>query len=200
MPVAPVGFEGINRYWDKVHGCYAAKILPGEYYVTLRGELITTVLGSCVSACIRDRRLGIGGMNHFMLPHSDRSDGWVASAATRYGSFAMESLINAILKNGGRREYLEVKVFGGGRILAQMTDVGASNIDFVRRFIAMESLQLLAEDLGGPHPRKVVYFPDSGRARVKKLKALHNETLIRRELDYRERLVEEPVEGEIELF
>lgn len=199
-PPALAGHEAINRYWDKVHGCYAAKILPGEYYVSLHGEMITTVLGSCVSACVRDRKMGIGGMNHFMLPHSDRTDGWVASAATRYGSFAMESLINDILKNGGRRENLDVKIFGGGKILAQMTDVGRKNIFFVHEYIRVEGLKLLSEDLGGAHPRKVVYFPDTGRALVKRLKSLHNDTLIQRETDYCERLVEKPIEGEVELF
>ncbi|WP_018953821.1 chemoreceptor glutamine deamidase CheD [Thioalkalivibrio sulfidiphilus] len=199
-PVLP-GYEHINRYWDPTHDRYAAKILPGEYYVTLYGELITTVLGSCVSACVRDRKLGIGGMNHFMLPHSERVEAWGgASAAARYGSYAMETLINDILKNGGRREHLEVKIFGGGQVLAQMTDVGRKNIAFVREFIRVEGLNLVAEDLGGPHPRKVVFFPDSGRVRIKKLRAMHNETIVQRETRYMAQLQEAPVQGEVELF
>ncbi len=199
-PVLP-GYEHINRYWDRVHGCHAAKLLPGEYYVTLTGELLTTVLGSCVSACVRDRKLGVGGMNHFMLPHSAHVDGWGGnSAAARYGSYAMETLINEILKNGGRRENLEVKVFGGGQVLAQMTDVGARNIAFVREYIGVERLDLVAEDLGGPYPRKVVYFPHTGRVRIKKLRAMHNDTIVRRETRYMAQLDQEPVQGEVELF
>lgn len=116
------GFEGIQRYWDRERQMPAAKILPGEYYVSNQNELITTVLGSCVSACIRDPVAGIGGMNHFMLPNSERGN-WngkhsIASNATRYGNFAMEHMINDILKHGGERGNLEVKVFGGGKSLA----------------------------------------------------------------------------------
>lgn len=200
-PAVLPGYEHINRYWDRIHNCHAAKILPGEYYVTLFGELVTTVLGSCVSACVRDRILGIGGMNHFMLPHSNRVDAWGgSSAAARYGSYAMESLINDILKNGGRRENLEVKIFGGGQVLAHMTDVGSQNIAFVRGYIKVEGLELMAEDVGGPHPRKVVYFPDTGRVRIKKLRSMHNDTIVRRETQYKTQLDQAPVLGEVELF
>ena len=108
-PPALPGFNAINRYWDKVNNCFTAKILPGEFYVTTHHELITTVLGSCVSACIRDPIFGIGGMNHFMLPlegdHS--STAWKNagnSASTRYGNVAMELLINNILKHGAERD------------------------------------------------------------------------------------------------
>jgi len=99
------GFEKINRYWDKTLELNVAKILPGEYYVTASNEGVTTVLGSCVAACIRDRLFGVGGMNHFMLPiQSSDAQGGTFGLAERYGNFAMEHLINDILKNGGRRE------------------------------------------------------------------------------------------------
>ena len=120
------GFNDINRYWDKTHDTFAAKILPGEYYVTANNEAIVTVLGSCVSACIRDKVFGIGGMNHFMLPiNKNMSDIDIAamSNAGRYGNFAMEKMINDILKNGGTRENLEVKIFGGGRVLKDMKNI-----------------------------------------------------------------------------
>src|SRR5215471_8826261 len=102
------GFEHISRYWDPVHHTYAAKLLPGEYYVTVEDEMIVTVLGSCVSACIRDPIRGIGGMNHFMLPASQQNvaDKWQygrMDEAARYGNYAMELLINTILKHGGNR-------------------------------------------------------------------------------------------------
>ncbi len=197
------GFSGINRYWDKYHKVYAAKILPGEYYVTMHGEMIVTVLGSCISACIRDSVFGIGGMNHFMLPVGEEggsaSNTW-NSAATRYGNFAMEALINDILKNGGRRENLEVKVFGGGMILEHMTDIGKKNISFVRDFIKTEGFNLLAEDLGDIYPRKVHYFPQSGKILMKKLRSLHNNTIADRETSYLDSLESKPVEGEIDLF
>jgi len=199
------GFEHVNRYWDRMHSIYTAKILPGEYYVTINSEAVATVLGSCVSACIRDRVTKVGGMNHFMLPveASSSSGSWKstgAGAATRYGNFAMEHMINDILKNGGSRENLEVKVFGGGKILAQMTDIGMRNINFVRDYIKTEGLQLLTEDLGDIYPRKVIYFPETGKVKVKKLRSLHNNTIIERESAYMHELEEKPVEGDVELF
>jgi chemotaxis protein CheD len=116
------GFEAIQRYWDPAISCWSAKLLPGEFYVTRVAEAVTTVLGSCISACIRDLQLGVGGMNHFMLPEeaAGGSGAWHAAnggVSTRYGSYAMESLVNALLKLGARRERLEAKLFGGARIL-----------------------------------------------------------------------------------
>jgi chemotaxis protein CheD len=204
MPRCLRGFSHINRYWDKLHNTYAAKILPGEYYVTLSDEAVVTVLGSCVSACIRDKVFGIGGMNHFMLPVSkDESRRLVKSAeSTRYGNYAMEQMINDILKNGGRRENLEVKLFGGARVIQNMStmDIGRRNIEFVKDYINTESIELISEDLGDIFPRKVMYFPASGRVRVKRLRSMHNNTIIERETSYMQDLEEKPVEGDIELF
>lgn len=204
MLSALAGFERINRYWDPVNGLHAAKILPGEFYVTTHEEMVVTVLGSCISACVRDPLFGIGGMNHFMLPgdSSQASQAWGddAVASTRFGIHAMECLINEILKHGGSRKNLEVKITGGGRILAQMTDIGARNIRFVQEFIRAEGLKLLAEDLGDIYPRKVYYFPLTGKLRVKKLRTLHNQTIVERETSYQRELTHQPVGGEVELF
>lgn len=200
-PPALPGFEHIKRYWDPSRRLHVAKLLPGEYYISMRGEMITTVLGSCISACIRDRKLGIGGMNHFMLPNSARLDDWGGSSSSaRYGSFAMEVLINEILKAGGRRENLEVKAFGGGSINSSLSTVGRKNIAFLHEFLQIEGLDLAAEDLGSLYPRKVNFFPDSGRAQVKKLRSIHNDTIVQRENRYMEELVEAPVQGGVELF
>lgn len=203
MPALP-GFEHINRYWDRSHGCVAAKILPGEYYVTGNDELLVTVLGSCVSACIRDPEAGVGGMNHFMLPADNGGRGsWDAAGidnSTRYGSHAMEKLINGILKHGGSRRNLEVKVFGGGKILAQMIDVGRKNIDFVLEYARTENLRLAASDLGDVHPRKVYYLPSTGKVYVKKLYKLHNDTIVEREKAYLQELARRRLEGDITLF
>jgi chemotaxis protein CheD len=202
QPPALPGFEHINRYWDRERGCHAAKILPGEYYVTIRDEAVVTVLGSCISACIRDCMTGIGGMNHFMLPDTTQKfDCRGVSAATRYGSYAMERMVNDILRNGGRRENLEVKVFGGGRILPQMTDIGMRNARFVEEYIREEELQLVALDVGDVYPRKVVYMPASGRVYVKKLRSLHNNTIIERETSYIGSLRRSlPALGAVDLF
>ncbi|HEU4531877.1 MAG TPA: chemoreceptor glutamine deamidase CheD [Steroidobacteraceae bacterium] len=205
LPPALPQFAHIRRYWDPSNGVFAAKLLPGEYYVTHRGEMVCTVLGSCVSACVRDRVLGVGGMNHFMLP-LDGSPGpsaWDsgASAATRYGNVAMERLINDILKCGGRRENLEFKVVGGGRVVDSKTDIGARNIEFVRQFLRIEGFAILGEDVGDQYPRKVHYFPTTGKVRVRKLVKLHNSTLFDREKTYLQDLkFIAPRAGEVELF
>jgi len=199
------GFEHVNRYWDREHEIIAAKILPGEYYVTQEDELITTVLGSCISACIRDRDSGIGGMNHFMLPETNASkfkkcsEAFVGNA-TRYGNYAMEHLINTILSNGGKRKNLEVKVFGGGKIIPTLTDVGTKNIDFVLDYIDQEGLKLISKDLGDIYPRKVIYFPKTGKVGMKKIQDLHNDTIAQREKQYFNSLKNAPVEGDVELF
>lgn len=203
-PTLP-GFEHVRRSWNETYQSYAARILPGEYYVTRHDEGVYTTLGSCISACIRDKVLGIGGMNHFMLPTTDSSeaDAWKASsqsAATRYGNYAMEHLINEIMRNGGKRANLEVKVFGGGRILQNMTDVGQRNIAFIRDYLKTEGLLVASEDVGEIFPRMVVYFPTTGRVRVKRLRSLHNNTIVTQEISYIDTLKTKPVTGDVELF
>jgi chemotaxis protein CheD len=205
MPGCLQGLEHISRFWDKRHNLYSAKILPGEYYVSMHGELISTVLGSCISACIRDVKMGIGGMNHFMLPMGDEdlhAGKMHLTSATRYGNFAMEMLINEILKAGGSRKNLEVKIFGGGRVLASMTkiDIGNKNIKFVHEYLQEENLKVVSEDTGDIFPRKVLYFADTGKVRVKKLQNMHNDTIKKREESYRKSIDKKPVQSDIELF
>lgn len=164
--------------------------------------LIVTVLGSCVSACIRDRVSGIGGMNHFMLPFAGSDTDSPISASMRYGTYAMEILINELLKAGARRENLEAKVFGGGNVLRGFIaiNVGERNAQFVRDYLCMENIRIVAEDLNDIHPRKVYYFPRTGKVLVKKLKQLNNNTLVNREHDYATRLQSVPVAGDVDLF
>ena len=206
LPPPLAGFEHVNRYWDKRMNLPAAKIMPGEFYVSKSGEMIVTVLGSCISACIRDVQLGIGGMNHFMLPeqgeHSTENWGTSAiSSASRYGNWAMEYLINEILKLGGTRRNLEIKIFGGGNVLSNMTDIGERNIQFVRKYLYEENFDVAAEDLGDVYPRKVLYFPDTGAVKVRKLRETANDTLLQREMSYSKNLEEKPSQGgSVELF
>lgn len=191
-----------NLYHDRVFNVDAAKILPGEYYYTAKDMLISTVLGSCVSACIRDRITGLGGMNHFMLPDGAEASNSPVSASMRYGSFAMEVLINDLLKAGARREHLEAKVFGGGAVLRGFTamNVGERNAAFVMSFLKTERIPVLAQDLNDVYPRKVYFFPRTGKVLVKKLMQTQNDTLAQRELDYAKRLKVQPVGGAIDLF
>lgn len=159
--------------------------------------MLVTVLGSCVSLCLRDRESGFGGMNHFMLPEGDAGTG----DSARYGAYAMEVLINEVLKRGGRRERLEAKLFGGGAVLADMTllNVGERNAEFALKYLATERIAVAARDLLGAWPRKLYYFPASGRVRLKTLRERHNDTVTRRESEYRGRL-SRPVAGAVELF
>ncbi len=205
QPPALRGFEHLQRFWEPDTERWTTKILPGEYYVTCHDEAITTVLGSCVSACIRDPARGVGGMNHFMLPADTAAtrNHWldpVVGLATRYGSYAMESLINDLMKLGASRQRLEVKLFGGGRILTSLTDVGARNIDFVHSFIQIEGYKIAAQDVGGTQPRKIVYFPAAGRVKVRRLRAIENRSIADREQIYLESLGRQPDGGEVELF
>ena len=190
-------------YFDRTFDCEAAKISPGEYYFTSKDMLIVTVLGSCVSACIRDIKTGIGGMNHFMLPDGASSDrDSPVSESMRYGTYAMEVLINQLLKNGARRENLEAKIFGGGNVLRSFTamNVGERNATFVKKFLKNEGIRVTGEDLNDIYPRKVYFFPKTGKVLVKKLKQLNNYTLIKREETYANRLKTDTVGGEVELF
>jgi chemotaxis protein CheD len=189
-----------NRYFDRKFDAEAVKVLPGEYFVTATNMLMVTVLGSCVSACIRDREKGIGGMNHFML--ADSGEASAISSSARYGTYAMEILINHLLKLGARKSQLEAKVFGGGRVMATLSSsqVGERNARFVKDFLATEGIAIAAQDLLDVYPRKVYFFPHSGKVLVKRLVRLHNDTLIRREKEYAARLTEAPVAGDIELF
>jgi chemotaxis protein CheD len=177
------------------------QILPGEYYATARDLVLVTVLGSCVCACIRDKVSGIGGMNHFLLPDSGQDQSPVGNSA-RYGTYAMEILINQLLKMGARRSNFEAKVFGGGAVLRGLTvsNVGERNAEFVLHYLKTEQIRIAAQDLLDIYPRKVYFFPKTGLVRVKMLKEVHNDTIINRESEYKTRLQYSKLGGDVELF
>jgi len=152
----------------------AVKVLPGEYYVSNEDIVVMTVLGSCISACIWDGKARTGGMNHFMLP-----DGANGDSSGRYGSYAMELLINEMLKLGARRETMQAKIFGGAQVMAGFTtmNVGERNTQFVLDYLATERIPVVSQDVLDIHPRKVCFFPVSGKALVKRLAHSHPETL-----------------------
>ncbi|BDB26262.1 chemoreceptor glutamine deamidase CheD [Cupriavidus sp. P-10] len=175
-----------RTYFDREFGKQAVKLLPNEYYVTREDVVLTTVLGSCVAACIRDEAAGVGGMNHFMLPDDEGGSAGadrMLSPSMRYGSYALEVLINELLKMGARRERLEAKVFGGGAVLANMTtlNIGDRNADFVLRYLKAEEIRVAAQDLRGPHARRVSYFPAGGLALVRRLTRQDDEVSVARD-------------------
>jgi len=195
----------LRRYWDPRHAAWVVKLGPGDYYVTTEGETLVTVLGSCVAACVRDPVAGVGGMNHFMLPvpPANPSDGWSAHAglATRYGSASMEQLINSLIARGARRNRLEFKLFGGGRVLAGATDVGKTNVEFALDFVKRENYQLLASDLGGPWPRQVAYEAQTGRARIRHLNSANSREVADEEERFLHKVQDTGASaGEVELF
>jgi len=200
----PLRDELPNRYFDPHFKIETAKILPGEYYATNKDMALVTVLGSCVSACMRDRESGIGGMNHFMLPDEGKIAGSHGnlSAGGRYGVHAMELLINQILKLGGRRDRLEAKVFGGGNVLQgfMLSNVGQQNAEFIVEYLHLEGIPIAARDLLDVWPRKIYFFPRTGRVMVKRLRKVNNDTIVLRERDYGARLFHSPIEGGAELF
>lgn len=201
MPPCLPGFESINRYWDKRNNCYTAKLLPGEYYVTEQEEMITTVLGSCISVCVYSPPLRMGGMNHFMLPSSELSSSEIASASFRFGDVAMERMINDLLRRGAEKSDLQFKAFGAGNVLRNHTDIGRSNIDFLNAFMKLEGYRLLSSDLGDIFPRKVNFYPKTGKVMMKRLQSVNNDTIFTRETQYRKTLdTSTPDSGEIDLF
>ena len=204
LPPALPGFNSVRRFWDPVHKKVAAKIQPGEVYVTISGELISTVLGSCISVCMYDQAKGIAGMNHFMLPRdkSNTKNTDMCSNPARYGNWAMEFLINEMLKAGARKDTLEIKVFGGGQVLSDMEfmDIGQRNIDFVFSYLVQEDMKIGPKDVGGIYPRKVLFFGDDGSVKVKKIKESRDGNITGRERDYALNINAVPKQGDITLF
>lgn len=190
--------DSVLRYHDARFQTPAAKLLPTQYLVVDSDMALVTVLGSCVAACVRDPLLKLGGMNHFLLPDGQVGDG----APARYGSFAMELLINDLLKRGAARNRLEAKVFGGANVLKGFTSnpVGTRNAEFVRQYLDAERIPVTAEDLRGIHPRKVWFFPRTGRVVVQRLPHAHDAEVLAAESAIRARLSKAPVTGGVELF
>ena len=188
--------DEIMRYTDRRFNTLTAKLLPTQYFVVDDETALTTTLGSCVAACIRDPFLKIGGMNHFLLPDGKTNDG----SPARYGNYAMELLINDLIKRGAQRSRLEAKVFGGANVLKGFTSnpVGTRNAEFVRQYLKNEKIAILAEDLLGIHPRKIWYFQQTGRVVVQRLPHAHD--IAQTESAIQSRLTNTPLAGDVELF
>ncbi|MDM7862185.1 chemoreceptor glutamine deamidase CheD [Alteromonas sp. ASW11-36] len=193
-----------TRYYDRHFQQEAIKILPGEFYATREKGIIVTVLGSCVSVCLRDPVANICGLNHFLLPSG--TDEGIAhdlmSESARYGVYAMELLINELLKLGARKSQLEAKVFGGGNVLKGITmaNIGQLNANFVLQYLRTEHIPIIAEDVLGDFPRKIYFFTETGEVKVRKIKSLNNTTIIDRESEYRMKIKQKPQSGDVDLF
>lgn len=191
-----------HQFYDSYFNENAIKVLPGEYFATKERKLIVTVLGSCVSVCLRDPIAGVGGMNHFLLPMDERGTPDLVAASARYGVYAMEILINHLMKLGAKKENLQAKVFGGANVLPGMPNskVGTKNSEFVRLYLSKEHIEIYSSDLQGVQPRKVFFFTDSGKVLIKKLKTAHIAPLLNRETIYQSDISDHTRAGDIDLF
>jgi chemotaxis protein CheD len=194
-PALP-GFEHVRRFWEPSYKSWVAHVMAGEFYVTRADEVITTVLGSCVAVCVADLAAGVGGMNHFMLPFGVEKSG----DATRYGCFAIERLLNEVYKNGGNRQSIEVKVFGGGKVVKGMGDVGKSNVDFIHDYLRAEELRISSEDVGGHWARKLRYSPITGKVLLKRLPIADAQRVAADEQEAARAIASKPIAGPIDLF
>lgn len=179
-------------------------IHPGEYYVTMQDEVIATVLGSCISVCLRDVKRRIGGMNHFMLPGDFGRDEVFNSQSARYGMYAMEMIMGDMIKLGTDRQNLTAKVFGGGHVLktiqSSANTVPQSNIQFVKSYLTMEGIDVVSSDVGGSHGRKVLFLPSTGKVYLKRLISDTDPTLAKRDSSYQKSLHRETKREDLTLF
>ncbi len=196
--------EASTVYFEREFERNAVKLLPGEYFVSEDDIVLSTVLGSCIAACMWDRNAKVGGMNHFMLPGDAARAGTDADPiglAGRYGVFAMEQLINELIKRGARKANLEVKLFGGGAVLRNFTalNVGERNAEFVLGFLRTEGIRIASQDLLDVFARRVAFFPVSGRALCRKLPQA-DAAVVSAEQKYNAQINTNKAGGDVELF
>lgn len=202
--------QHFNRFYHPTKEKHIVKVLPGGLYCSSdKDELIATGLGSCVAACLWDEKNHVGGMNHFLLPFDSSSQlkSWqpkeVISTASRYGSYAMEMLLNSLIARGAQRELLKVKLFGGAQMMGHHSLIGEKNVAFILNYIEQEGLEIIAQDLGGLEPRKVMFDPYTGKAWLKRIPFSEVHKLQAQEEKYAHQLDREshrPHDDDVELF
>ncbi|QQR69559.1 MAG: chemoreceptor glutamine deamidase CheD [Alphaproteobacteria bacterium] len=191
----------VSRYFDSQIDGMAVTVLPAQHAISASpDEVLVTVLGSCVAACIHDPVMNLGGMNHFMLPGEAMSNWSDANREMRYGHTAMEKLINDLLSRGCRKERFAIKLFGGASVIQSPIPVGEQNIIFVRRYLRDEGLSIMAEDLGGFHARRIYFRASAGKVDRLLLKRQEDETIFTNELSLRQTLRQADMSGSVELF
>lgn len=158
-------------YFDQVLGVHLVSVMAGAYHWTRASDIaFSTTLGSCLSVCAYDSQAGVGGMNHFLLPEAHESEDKKFSESFRYGSAAIETLLNSLYSKGAAKNGLNVKIFGGGKVLEGVTrNIGQKNIDFARKFFKRENMRIESEDVGGDYGRRIIFFPKTGKVLMKKL-------------------------------
>ncbi len=196
------GFDdGIKRYYDQNMELTVVKLMTGDcYYTNESREMLVTILGSCVSVCLTDPLLKFGGMNHILLP--GEGTGSDQQNSTRFGAFAMEELINGLLKLGAQKARMKAKIFGGGNVINNSTMIGERNIAFVKEFLHQEGIQIVSEDVGGDIARRLHYFPDTGKAMLRKLRRKEDYVILEKEKEYQSKIKRDEKEKtpDVELF
>lgn len=172
-------------------------VIQGEFHVSGGpDDVITTILGSCVAACIFDPVCRVGGLNHFLLPGADPWD----RQNIKYGAYAMEQLINALLRRGAQRDRLEAKLFGGASVVRLLSDIGQSNGEFAKAFLRDEGIKLVGACLGGRQGRRIRFSPYTGRAQVMLLQATHNDSSLPLEVFGASPAPPASISGDVDLF
>lgn len=196
-------YDGIKRYYDQNMERTIVKLMTGDCYVTDDvNEMLVTILGSCVSVCVRDPIAMVGGMNHILLPGNKHtvSKKIDPGFATRFGAFAMEELINGVLKLGGKKERLEIKLFGGGNVINNSAMIGTKNVKFVHEYLKNEGLKIVSEDVGGDRPRRIHYFPDTGKVMMRVLKRKEDMRIVEEEKKVKQQEEKQGDSVKVELF
>lgn len=194
-------YEGSRRYYDQNFELTVIQLYSGDCYVASgEHELMVTILGSCVAACVRDPVAKVAGMNHFLLPGDPNASSNATGEGARYGAYAMEKLFNTLIAAGGRKDRFEVKLFGGGNVTGNSALIGTRNVAFIKDFMKREGLTVVASDLGGELPRRIQYFSADGRVMMRKLKRKEDMRVVAQEKTYQTTLAQAPVEGSVELF
>jgi len=181
----------VNQFYSKNLDRNVIMLRAGEYHASSRGDVLYTILGSCIATCIYDTKKKIGGMNHFLLPGMLHPDEILTSDVGRYGMYAMELLIGELIKHGARRKHLEAKVFGGGNVLNFRNSDGAvteSNIRFAKKYLELEQIPTVSRDLGGNNGRKILFFPDTAKVLLKRFDVHSQKSLIRDEQNYKAKI------------
>lgn len=172
----------VHKHFDSKLNKMIVTLSPGGLYITNNDELISTVLGSCISVCVRDTVNGIAAMNHFMVPDMSHENSQESNEELfRYGRYSMDYMLKQLYSLGAVTNMLEVKVFGGGAIISSVGDVGNDNINFINRYLINHQLISTNQDMGGELPRKVKFFVKTGKVYVKHMRALHKCVVAARE-------------------
>lgn len=193
------GFDdGIKRYYDQNMELTVVKLITGDcYYTSEDREMLVTILGSCISVCLTDPLIRAGGMNHILLPGDG---GGIDQNSTRFGAYAMEELINGLLKLGAQKYRMKAKIFGGGNVIKNSAMIGQRNIEFVKKYLEQEEIEVLSADVGGDTARRLHFFPDTGKAMVRKLRRKEDYVIVEKEKEYQNKMVAKEPETDVELF